>query len=126
MNAEMLVHDTVIAIAADAKSCKSFHLIKIREEEKEKTEDMEDGFGHITKKRMKHLEGLFLERKFDFDNLYTISKRPNSTFFFKESVMFPSVQLESKKGYFEITHEELLMIIKYMELSNQTSLFWQT
>ena len=72
-------------------------------------EDVEDGFGHIIKKGMKHLEGVFLERNCDSDNLYTICKKPKSVFFFREIVMFPLVQLESKKGYFELTNEELLM-----------------
>ena len=56
-------------------------------------------------KGMKHLEGVFLERKFDSDNLYTIPKKPKSAFFFKEIVV-----LELKKGHFELTNEELLMI----------------
>ena len=55
---EMLVCDKVVALAADPKSCESFYLIKIAEEEKEKA-----------------VEGLFLERKFNFDNLYTIPKK---------------------------------------------------
>ena len=72
---------------------------------------------------MKHLKGVFLERKFDSDNLYAIHKNPKSTFFFRESMLFLAVETELKKGHFEITDEELLMIIKYMELSNKTSLF---
>ena len=35
-------------------------------------------------KGMKHPEGVFLERKFDSDNLYTVPKKPKSAFFFKE------------------------------------------
>ena len=119
----MLVRDAVVALSADPKSCESFYLIKIIEEENEKTEDVEDGFAHVIKKGMKHLEWVFLERKFDPDNLYVIHKKPKSVCFFSESVVFLSVQLESKKGHFELTNEELLMITKYMELSNQTSLF---
>ena len=42
MNVEMLVHDTVVAFVANPKSCESLYLIQIREEEKEKTEDVED------------------------------------------------------------------------------------
>ena len=61
-------------------------------------------------KGMKHPEGVFLERKFDSDNLYTIPKKPKSAFFCKEIVVFRSVQLELKKGHFELTNEELLMI----------------
>ena len=59
---------------------------------------------------MKYLEGVFLERKFDFDNLYTIPMKPNCAFFFRESVVFPSVQLDSKTGHFELTNEDLLVI----------------
>ena len=32
--AEMLARDTVVALAADPKSCESFYLIKITEEER--------------------------------------------------------------------------------------------
>ena len=59
---------------------------------------------------MKYLEGVFLERKFDFDNLYTIPMKPNCAFFFRENVVFPSVQLDSKTGHFELTNEDLLVI----------------
>ena len=55
--AEMLVCDTVVVIATDPKPCESFYLIKIRVEEKEKTEDVEDGFSQVIRKGMKHLEG---------------------------------------------------------------------
>ena len=48
-------------------------------------------------KRMKHLDGVFLEKKFDSDNLYTIPKKPKSAFFFRESVVFLSVQLIRKR-----------------------------
>ena len=59
ITAKMLARDAVVALAADPKSCESFYLIKITEVEKEKTEDVEDGFGHVIKKGMKHLEGVF-------------------------------------------------------------------
>ena len=61
-------------------------------------------------KGMKHFDGGFLIRKFNSDNLYTKPKKPKSAFFFKESAVFLSVQLELKKGHFELTNEELLMI----------------
>ena len=67
---------------------------------------------------VKYLKGVFLERKFDPDNFYTIPKKPKSAFLLSESVLFPSVQLDSKKRHFELTNEKLLMIIKYIELLN--------
>ena len=121
--ADMPVRDTVTAIAVDSKSRESFYLKKITEEEKEMTEDVEDDFSQVMKKGMKNLEEVFLERKFDSVNGYTIPKKPKYAFFFRENVVFPSVPLELKKGHFELSNEELLMIIKYMELLNQTSLF---
>ena len=56
-------------------------------------------------KRMKPLEGVFLDKKLDSDILYTIPKMPKSIFFFSENVVFVSVQIESKKGYFGLTNE---------------------
>ena len=50
---------------------------------------------------MKDLEGVFLERKMDSDNLYTTSKQHKSAFFFRESVVFFSVQRESNQTYFD-------------------------
>ena len=50
---------------------------------------------------------MLLERKFDSDSFYTRPKKPK---FFRESVVFPSVQLASKKD-FKFSNEELLMII---------------
>ena len=65
-------------------------------------------------KGMKHLEGVFLERKFDSDILCTIPKKPKSAFFSIEKTVFLPMQLKSKKGHFELTEQELVMVIKYM------------
>ena len=62
-------------------------------------DEMLEDINH-NQKGMKHLERVFLGN-FDSGNLYT---------FFRESVMFLSVQAESKKGPFEHTNEKLLMI----------------
>ena len=92
--------DTVVALAVDPKSPESFYLIKITEEEKKKTEDdVENCFCHVIKKGMKHCDEVFLERKFDSYNLYTILKKPKSAFFFRENVVFPSKQRELKEGH---------------------------
>ena len=59
-------------------------------------DQMLEGINH-DHRWINHLDGMFLERKFDSDNLYTIPKKPKSAFFFRETVVFPSVQLDSKK-----------------------------
>ena len=118
---EVLVPDIVVALAADSTSRESFYLIKIIEEEQQKLEDDTDDYGHV-KKGVKHFEGLFFERKFDSDKVYTLNEKKRA-FFHKESVVFPSVQLKPRKGEFELRDDELLVIIKYLEMSNVTSLF---
>ena len=37
-------------------------------------------------------------------------------FFYKESVVFPAVQLKPRKGDFELSDDELLVIIKYIDV----------
>ena len=61
-------------------------------------------------KGMKHLEVVLLERKFDSNILCTVPKKSKSTFVFIESAVFLPIQLEFKKGHFELTNEELLTI----------------
>ena len=75
---------------------------------------MEDGFDHVIKKRTKHLEGMFLEKKFVSDDLHRIYLRIPSL---QERVWCFRQSILSQKR--DITNEELLMIIKYMELSKQ-------
>ena len=62
--AEMLIRDIVVAFTYDPNSRESFYIIKITKEEKEKMGDVEDGFGHVIKKGMKHLEGKHLRKEF--------------------------------------------------------------
>ena len=66
---------------------------------KEKREDVEDGFSHVIKKGMKHLERVFLERKLDSDNLCTIPKKPKSAFFFRESDVLVSTAWVEKETF---------------------------
>ena len=61
-------------------------------------------------KGIKNLLRVFLERKFDCGKLYTIPRKPGSAFVFRKRLVFPSMQLELKKGHFELTNEELLLI----------------
>ena len=92
--------------------------MKITEEEKEKREDVEDGIGHVVKKGMKYLKYVFLERSFNSDILYRKPKNNKSEFFFRESVVLLSMQLELRVRHFELTNEEFLMKSKYMGLFN--------
>ena len=47
-------------------------------------------------------------------------KREDVKFFFRESVVLLSMQLELRVSHLELINEELLMKSKYMALFNQT------
>ena len=79
--------------------------------------------GEVVKKGMKHFEGIFLENRFDSDKQYVIPKRPRRAFFYRESVVMPSIQLEVKKNYYQMSDDELMLVLKYIEVSKQASLF---
>ena len=81
---ELVVKGSIVALLADDKDNKSFYLVKKIEEEKEKMEDIDDGFGHKVKKGMKHFEGIFLETRYDSDKQYVIPKRPRHVFFYRD------------------------------------------
>ena len=121
MSIELLVKGSVVALAADAKDNKNFNLLKTIETEKMK--DVEDGFGEVVRKGIRHFKGIFLENRFDSDKQYVIPKKPRRAFLYRESVVLPSVELEAKKNYLQLSDDELVMILKYVELSKQTSLF---
>ena len=69
----------------------------------------------------KHLEGVFLERKFGSDNLYAIHKSPSLYFALEKLWCYCQGSLSRKRDV-ELTNKELLIIIKFLELSNQTLL----
>ena len=83
-------------MAAEKKSPETFYLMKITEEEQSKEEDHMDDYGHRVKKGVKHLQGVFFERECGSDKRYKLTKK--RAFFYRESIVYPFVQLGHKKG----------------------------
>ena len=54
---------------------------------------------------------------------YYIPRKPRTAYFYKESVILPSVQLTAKKTVYVMSDDELLLILQYIDRANQVSLF---
>ena len=119
----MLLPGTVVALAADLQAPVSFYVLKIRKKEEQKDEDIDDGFGHVKRKGVSHYEGVFFEKKFDSNKQYYIPRKPRTAYFYKGSVILPSVQLTAKKTVYFMSDNELLSILQYVDRANQVSLF---
>ena len=50
-------------------------------------------------KKMRHLEKVFLEWKFDSDYLYTIPKKPKSAFFLEKRFCFRQCSFSPKRDF---------------------------
>ena len=54
---EVLIKDSIVALAADTKACETFYLMKITEEEKEASITETDTWGKKIKEGQLHLRG---------------------------------------------------------------------
>ena len=109
---------TIVALAAEKKSKDTSYLMKIACAESVKDHDDTDSFGNTVAKGTKHLEGYFLD---SYNGVYRVSKK--RAIFYKESVVYPFVQVtEGKKGFL-LSNDQFLLITKFIEDSGCTALF---
>ena len=107
--------DSVVALAASKKSLDPFYLIKITQEECPADEDGKDSWGKKVMKGQLHLRGQFYEKQPGSDTKYRIQKK--DAIFFRESVVYPCVQLEHRKQDCILTPEEFIQIVSFIENS---------
>lgn len=113
---EVLIKDSIVALAAGSKSRETFYLMKITVEETEASKSETDGWGTKVKEGQLHLRGQFFETKSGYDTRYKLLKK--EAIFFRESVVYPFVQMEEKKNYHELSADESLQITRYIENSH--------
>jgi len=104
--------DSVVALAASKKSLDPFYLIKITQEECPADEDGKDSWGKKVMKGQLHLRGQFYEKQAGSDTKYRIQKK--DAIFFRESVVYPCVQLEHRKQDCILTPEEFIQIVSFI------------
>lgn len=62
-----------------------------------------------------HLRGLFFERESGSDTKFKILK--HEAIFFRESVLYPFVQLNNKGKHYELASDERMQITRFIEES---------
>ena len=112
---EVLIKDSIVALAADTKACETFYLMKITEE-KEASITETDTQGKKIKEGQLHLRGQFFETDPCSDTRYRLLKK--ESIFFRESVVYPFVQMEAKKKHYELSADKFMQITRYIEKSH--------
>ena len=112
---EVLIKGSIVALAAGTKGCETFYLIKITEEEREASTAETDEWGTNITGGQLHLRGQFFETESGYDRRYKLLKK--EAIFFRESVVYPFVQMEAKNNYYELSADEYMQITRYIENS---------
>ena len=114
-----ILHNSYVAVAAPESSSDTFWLIKVTDVDCcELEEKSEDGYGHIIPAGNIFMQGHFLEIVFTLKDstLFKLST-DKKTFFYKESVVYPFVEMEEGKKGLVLNNSEYLDIIYFMESS---------
>ena len=111
---DLLTENVVVAVAAESKSIDNIWFIQFKRCITNDTPSTDD-YGHVIPAGVNFLCGHFLEREYKSTHatLYKISKK--KTFFYKESVLYPFVQVEPTKKGVQVTNIELANINYYLE-----------
>ena len=92
---EVLIKYSIVAIAADTKARETFYLIEIIEEKREASTAETDEWGTNITGGQLNLRGQFFETESGYDRRYKLLNK--EAIFFRESVVYPFVQLGGKK-----------------------------
>ena len=116
---EYYAPDTVCAVAADHHGLDLLYFIYIVNSDVAEV-DMTDSFKHDIKAGQEYISGYYLEKQSETLKgiTYTINEK-NSVFFFKESIVYPFVNVEEKpakkKKTLYISNNDYCDIIRFVE-----------
>ena len=125
--ADFFFPGTVCAVAADDVSGDTVWFIEIIAEDMipQGGTNRVDGYNHLIGPGVPYLKGYLLEKisklqRKDGEHYKVI--RNKETFFYKEAVVYPFVQLEERKGGLFLPNTELVTILNFVESNSLTSL----
>ena len=114
---EFIMPDSIVAVAAPKKSINTFWLIKVVEVNRVCHTKEIDSYQHEIAPGMVHLRGHFLERDEKHSNtktyVYNLSK--DITYFFKESILYPYVNIEEENNRLSLSVTDYTDILYYTE-----------
>ena len=119
---DFLVIDSVCAVATDVSSSDTVWFIKITDDSIA-VGDIYDDYQHKITAGQHYLEGHYLEKHTESrkGQTYTLMNK-KKVFFFQESVVYPFVQCEEKKGKLFISNESIVEILYYVENNGLSSI----
>ena len=117
--------DAVVALSAPKKSMDTFWLIKVARVNQVHTTTEVDSYQHEIAPGMVHLSGHFLERdeKLSTVKSYVFNQSKDITFFYKESILYPYVNVKEKNNKLILSTTDYTDILYYIE-KNGFSHLW--
>ena len=118
---DFLVEGTICAVAADAASSDTVWFIRISNDSVAE-QNVCDDYSHHIKAGQHYVEGHYLERESTSIKGQTFNLMKLKVYFYKESVVYPFVQHEQKRGKLFISNNDLVEIIYYIESNGLSSI----
>ena len=110
---KLIVMDKIVALATSKVASELFYLMKVTQEEMEADEDEINQWGTKIIEGQLYFRVMYLEILSGSDTRYKIVQK--EAIFFKESVVYPIVHLETKPKYLELSASERLEIVAFAE-----------
>ena len=111
---DFLLPGSVCALAAANNSVDTLWFVQIKGEF-ESTTSVSDDYGHIVTPGQKYMLGHFLEQVSDQITSKTYKLIDKETIFYRESVVYPFVNVTEKKGKYIISSRDYIDIINFVE-----------
>ena len=113
---DVVVPESICAVAAANLSNDSFWLIEVCTlHAGDDSSPHTDDYGHTIPPGVSYIEGHFLEREYETTKGTLYKSKHKTTFFYKESVIYPLVKLEKLRNGLFLNNKEKIHIMKYIE-----------
>jgi hypothetical protein len=112
---DMIVPETNVAVAAPKDSMDSMWFVKVAKIDCIELEDVIDSYKHKVPAGTSFMKGHFLERDNEHKHHTTFKITGKLTFFYKESVLFPYVQMVLKNNKYVLHNSDWLEIQYHVE-----------
>ena len=104
-----------VAIAADRNSLETFWFVKIFDNNCIANGNEVDDYGNIIADGSKYIKGQFLEFLHENKNKKNYKLSNKVTYFYKESILYPFVNMNENKNSFELSYSDFADIIYFVE-----------
>lgn len=116
---DFICPDSIVAVAADERSADTIWFIKVLENECVECVDVKDDYENVVVRGESFFKGHFLEMIKEKKSHKVFKLSSKITFFYKESVIYPFINMEeTDKGFHQLHNNDLVDIINFAEANN--------